>query len=171
MKKIAKWRGQLGLDKYNTFVSQFHKETDRAAGILAGSFVECSLRDFLLAFLINDAAVCELFDGPYAPLSTFSARAKLCFAMGLISKGFLRNLDIVREIRNHFAHHPLATSFANPEVEHLCFELSLAKILHEVENKTGRKFGPRDVYLVTIGSIVVQLNNAKFDHKQCKAGD
>ncbi len=55
-----------------------------------------------------------LFRG-YAPLSTFSAKIELCYAMGFISKKLYRSLTLVRKLRNDFAHEKHGVSFQEPK--------------------------------------------------------
>jgi len=44
-----------------------------------------------------------LFGGD-APLATFSSKIKLAFALGLITRKTRRQLDVIRQLRNDFAH-------------------------------------------------------------------
>jgi len=40
----------------------------------------------------------------YAPLATFSAKISICFAFGFIDEPTFRDLEVIRKIRNRFAH-------------------------------------------------------------------
>ncbi|MBL7074228.1 hypothetical protein ISS37_03175 [candidate division KSB1 bacterium] len=51
----------------------------------------------------NPTGTDELLDGD-APLSTFSARINLVYRLGLIQPDLVRELHLVRKIRNVFAH-------------------------------------------------------------------
>jgi hypothetical protein len=70
----------------------------------AASQVEEALENILRAFFINDKGVDELFEGPFAPLASLSAKAKTAFLLGLITKEELREADALRRVRNVFAH-------------------------------------------------------------------
>jgi DNA-binding MltR family transcriptional regulator len=169
MKKIKKFNEPLNAGSYNEVVKSFNRESDRAAGILAGSFVEHFLKNLLRGFLAKDAIVDELFDNAFAPLASFSARAKLCFALGLIPKNLLNDLDIIRDIRNHFAHHPADTSFENPEVARLCSHLSLAHLGKEQVADGSRNFNSREVFLFTVSTIVGSMHNTLLIHQERRA--
>lgn len=160
MGNIRKWKGPLGPTRFNAVVKSFHKESDRAAGILAGSFVEHYLGEFLQEILVDDPIVRDLFNQPFAPLSSFSSRARLCFALKLIPKDFLADLDIIRDIRNHFAHHPLETSFGNPQVERLCSRLSVATSLRKT-----KKYTARDAYLSAVRMVVKDMHFARVKRR------
>lgn len=157
MKKIKTFQDELNLGTYSQFVNDFHKESDRAAGTLAAAYLDQALRKCLLSYLRDDQIVLDLFDKSFGPLSSFSARSKVAFALGLIDKDTLRDIDIIRDIRNHFAHHPLGTSFSNPDVKHLCNELTMAKILKSPEHERV----PRDIYLLAVGMIVLRYLGRK----------
>lgn len=45
-----------------------------------------------------------MFDGPNAPLATFSARIDFSHRIGVISHHLARDLHLIRRIRNLFAH-------------------------------------------------------------------
>lgn len=81
----------------------FDNETDRSAIILSVSYLENALTAFLSDFLVKDKETDRLFKG-YAPLSTFSAKIDIAFALGLIPRDMKADLNIIRRIRNHCAH-------------------------------------------------------------------
>ena len=94
------------------YYTEFSKESDRAAVILCASMLENALEDYLLARLVpNPASSDSLFDGPIAPLSTFSSKIDFAIRLGIISDQFARDLNIIRRIRNEFAHNISGCSF------------------------------------------------------------
>jgi hypothetical protein len=56
------------------------------------------------AFLIKNRSGKSLSDGFNAPLGTLSSRIAACHAMGLISDEEYRECELIRKIRNEFAH-------------------------------------------------------------------
>jgi hypothetical protein len=81
------------------------EETDRGCALVAGAALDEILDGLLVAFLINDKKVCDaLLHDPNAPISTFSARMRLCRGIGLISEDLYRDIDTVRYVRNQAAH-------------------------------------------------------------------
>ena len=67
--------------------------------------MEETLGALLKAFFVQDQAVIdELMTASNAPASSFSARTRLCRAIGLISDETFRDLERVRAIRNQAAH-------------------------------------------------------------------
>lgn len=136
---------------YNDFLRLYHAETDRAAAVLAGSYVETYLGDCLKYYLVDHPVVHSLFKNS-GPLETFAARANIAFALGLITEETRSNLRYIMKIRNHFAHHPAETSFAVAPVRDYCANLSTAKRLADR--------APRELYLFAVSDVILQLNNS-----------
>jgi DNA-binding MltR family transcriptional regulator len=106
----------LDIEDYEDLVREFHGETDRAAAIIAGGFLESYLAKYLKSHMISDKKLIDaLFDG-LGPLSGFSQRVNILRAFSLISKKHAVNLDLIGKIRNHFAHHPKTVSFSDAKI-------------------------------------------------------
>jgi hypothetical protein len=145
---------------YNDFLRLYHAETDRAAAVLAGSYVETYLGDCLRYYLVDHAATQSMFKNS-GPLETFAARANIAFALGLMTEETRSNLRYIMKIRNHFAHHPAETSFAAAPVRDYCANLSTAKQLPDR--------APRELYLFAVSDAVLQLNNAMLSVVRLKS--
>ena len=86
------------------------------AEIISGSprgaiLISTSLIDTLLAGTIREKMVKlskadeeDIFYGGNAPLSSFSSRIKVAFALGVFGNKMRHDLDSLRSIRNQFAH-------------------------------------------------------------------
>jgi DNA-binding MltR family transcriptional regulator len=89
-------------------------------------FLDSALRALLTVALVQDAKVGnDLFNGT-APLSTFSSRIKLTFYLGKISKECRSDLDVIRGIRNEFAHHATKVSFDDQSIADRCRNLQFS---------------------------------------------
>ena len=100
-------------------LSQSEGESDRGRVLFLAAQMEFYLREVLECFLVEDKAVTDLFEGPYAPFGSLSARTKAAFVLGLITRGEMAAADAVRKVRNVFAHE-LDASFEHAEVKKLC---------------------------------------------------
>ena len=94
------------------FAESFNKETDRGAAILAATILDDSLqlllRKSVLAVHENETKRLKLIDGLFesrGSLDSFSSKIDFAFIIGAIDKNTRDALHIVRDIRNHFAHH------------------------------------------------------------------
>jgi len=92
------------VDELISFANDLKNETDRAAVILGAVKLDQSLYQILHKVLKPSTARSdELLDGDN-PLSTFSARIILCHRLGFIDDELCRALNLIRKIRNSFAH-------------------------------------------------------------------
>lgn len=105
--------------EYGDLLQATAGESDRGLVITAAAHVEVYLERILKAFLIDDADVKELFEGPFAPFGSLSGKIKAARLMGLITKEEAKRVDAMRKVRNVFAHE-INASFDRPDVKKLC---------------------------------------------------
>jgi len=146
----------------DTFRKEFRKESDRASVILASAMIEKSLEMMIKAKLIPSLSKKdELFDTPYAPLHNFKAMIELAYRIGLISSNLYRDLNIIREIRNDFAHDIEGCSFQNRSVKNRVGELmNSSTVARRHPDWRGKFFpkGPRGDFEMTISWILWNLS-------------
>jgi hypothetical protein len=109
-------------------------ESDRGCALLGVAYIDEALGELLRANFVDDKAANELLDESRA-LGTLSARIIACHCLGLISPGFVRNLHLLRKIRNDFAHE-VEVSFETPAIAARCRELLVDPIR---PNQTPRR--------------------------------
>ena len=143
--------------RYNEIVPHFHQESDRAAAILAASFLESALRERLSEHLVDDSGTKRLF-AAYSPLSTFSAVIDMSFALGLMTRNMKSDLALIKKIRNHFAHHPEHTSFGSSPVSDWCRGLTTAKGIPIVDGAMWQAEEPREQFLFSIVHALVYFD-------------
>ncbi len=141
-------------EEFNKISKLYTEESDRAAAILAASYAEKVLEDWLKKILVDDKKIKNLFSG-YGPLATFSAKVDILFALGLLSKEMKSDFDLIRKIRNHFAHHPSEISFNDHNITQLCSKLSAP--LFSEKNSTGTN-NFRIKYISAIGKNIAMLS-------------
>ena len=146
----------LGLGDWNEMVGYFHDESDRGAAILAGSFAEHALGTFL-HYRVVDKRIAERLFGPVGPLSSFSQRIAVAYAFGLIAKQQYTDFEAVRQVRNHFAHHPLDATFATAEVQKHVSATSIYKDNEAMESHQAVPTKYRIAYLLTCGVLCGRL--------------
>lgn len=95
-------------------------ESDRGAAIVGAALLEDNLVSMLkskmLLDLMSQKQVKDIFDLS-GPLSNFSAKISIAFAFGFIDKVTFDDLQIVRKLRNKFAHSSGKLSFDDGEVK------------------------------------------------------
>ena len=103
---------------------EFQGESDRAAVLVAAALLDLNLEDLLKAFLISEDREVERLLG--TSLATMGNRMRMCYCLGLVSYNELRDLRIIKEVRNYFAHN-LYVSFDDPRVKKDCAQFRLIR--------------------------------------------
>jgi DNA-binding MltR family transcriptional regulator len=91
-------------------------ESDLACVLIATSYLDYALASLLRRHFIESSLVDKLLDPPRGSISSFASRCDLTYCLGLISKSFYQNLEIVGKIRNSFAHSYLCLSLGDTEI-------------------------------------------------------
>jgi DNA-binding MltR family transcriptional regulator len=159
----------------NEFATELASETDRGCAVLGAALLDAALKDVFRNTLL--AYKDKLVDDSGAPLATFSARIKAARALGWINDEIRQDLDLIRGIRNDFAHdfdHTL--SFDDASTADRCREIktaqafieglervkpqALAKFSDQVLSGITAKFsGPRWRYQVAIECLLYYLRD------------
>jgi mannitol operon repressor len=105
------------------FLSEFNKESDRGAALVAASMLDERLEEILRCFFVETLTSKELLVGFSAPLGTFSARAAAALSLGLIQENEYKEIALIRKIRNEFGHGWKPVSFESGRVADLCRQL------------------------------------------------
>ena len=95
-------------------------ESDRGCALFAASFIDDALAILLRASLVSDNKIEQALFSGTAPLATFSSRISMSFYLGKLPLPCRQDLDIVRKIRNEFAHRAEAISFTDKGIADRC---------------------------------------------------
>ena len=111
----------------NSFSGRFRSESDRACAVLGAALLDARLESLYHRGLrcLKDELLSHA-----GPLGTFSARIRLARALAWISADVQYDLDMIRSIRNEFAHnfdHDL--SFGDQSLANKCRTLKIAQVL------------------------------------------
>lgn len=99
-------------------------QDDYAMVLSFATFAEDTLGRLLIAYLRDCTATTDLIDGFNAPLGTFSARIKASYSIGLVTKQQFDDLEILRRVRNKFAHNWEEMSLEKGEIKAMLGKLS-----------------------------------------------
>jgi hypothetical protein len=104
--------------------------SDRATAVMLGSFVETSLKR-LLASVMRDDLISkdrkQLFEYEGA-VGSFSSKIVVAYALKLIGSTTRSDLDLIRFLRNEFAHSRMPFCFKTPEVRAVCDQLKIVEL-------------------------------------------
>jgi hypothetical protein len=134
-------------------LDEFNKETARGTALAAAAFLDDLLEGVIAAFLISNRSSDELRKGFNAPLGTLSARVAACHAMGLISEQEFQECELVRKIRNEFAH-KLKMSFKDDRVRGLCSSLTMS-----AKSYPGVNVDTRGQFTTAAVALILNLTN------------
>ncbi len=153
---------------FSAFLSEFQKESDRGAALVGAALLDTRLERLLLAHMIPGEGSNKLVCGGNAPLGTFSSRISACLALGLITPAERHDLNIVRGIRNEFAHREHGLDFSDAKIEGLCSSLNSRRDA-EMTAKDG--YPPRQRFNDAVVFTALQLwyrpdHAAKFKAQQ-----
>jgi hypothetical protein len=102
---------------------------DRATVVLFGSFVEANLQRLLTKPMRNlnstDTKAVFEYDGV---VGTFSAKITLAYALALIGPTTRFDLDLIRFLRNEFAHSRMSFGFGTSEVKAVCDQFKIVDL-------------------------------------------
>jgi mannitol operon repressor len=125
---------------FRDYLNELQKETPRGAVIISGVVIGELLGKTLEQYLTDHKDVKKLLNGGVsAPLGTLSARILMAFGLRLIEEKEYKNLQIIRRIRNHFAHN-LHASFDDQNVVDLCKQLDVSGLLPHALVTIERRF-------------------------------
>jgi hypothetical protein len=111
------WKARPSGDELDKVFAEMRGESSRAAVLVGTAMLEDVLRG-VVAFKcmhLTETEKADLLDG-MGPLSAFSAKIKAAYAFGLIGAKTRDDLEVVREIRNAFAHGIRPLDFDNPSI-------------------------------------------------------
>ena len=124
----------------NRLMELANKQHDRALALTVASFAEECLGRLLRTFFREVKASEDLLEGFNAPLGTFAARTKVCHAMGLLSDIQFKDLELIRKIRNEFAHTWDECSFDDEKIKDWVSSLSPPRISGDSPKSHEAKF-------------------------------
>jgi hypothetical protein len=152
------------LDPPEALLLALESQSDRAAAIIAGAFLEDQIGMTIEGLFVplSEPEVGALFHGT-GPLSGFYAKILVGYAMGIFGPRTRQDIEIISNIRNEFAHNTEFIEFSSPLIVEKCLRLDLPKRIEpsvwELYLSEQRKKGlpPPDIhrtnYLATIANI------------------
>lgn len=140
------------IDFHNLFNNEVRD--DRTIAILGGTFLEMCLEHILYAFLPEEKEAKKLMEYNQ-PLGNFSNKISMVYCLGLIENVVREDLNLVRKIRNEFAHN-LYASFENEKVKSWCNGLKWHKI--SLSSNPPIEATNLDLFQVGVNTMISHLN-------------
>jgi mannitol operon repressor len=119
-------------DLLQGILNDLPQEPDRSLAIVAASYLDDLLQSGLRERLRGSKKELDSFFGRQGFLDSFGARTMLARAIGFIDEKEYHDMELIRRIRNDFAHIPNRRSFEALEIADRCNELKHGKIIPEL---------------------------------------
>jgi hypothetical protein len=168
------WLSDDAVTYVNKVLDEMQNESDRSAAILLGAELDDTLGQILEKHLLPPRAK---KDGG-AIGKTFYARIELTNRLGLVHPLFHRELHLIKDVRNEFAHKKLGITFDDTEVQvitsKLVFPRTFDLVIHalataqpEMASLTNQNSRDRFIFsgailLHRLNSILEQVSQVKF---------
>jgi len=112
----------------NTIIEDMRSNSsDRAAALLAAALADTALVGAIAyASQLDQSEINRLFWKRGGKFATFDSRIKRAAQLGVIGPKTVENLDVIRVVRNVFAHAMSPVEFTTPEIETACARLSVS---------------------------------------------
>lgn len=107
------------LARFRALLAEMNKESPRGMVLVSSALLDEHLVECIRARIVDSPHVYKLTDGFNAPFGTFSARIAGAYALGILSDDEFHDLEIVRKVRNDFAHQ-ITTGFDNQSMASRC---------------------------------------------------
>lgn len=104
------------LAEFRSLLAEIQKESPRGQVLVASAMLDEQLARTIKARLVQSKEADKLLDGFNAPLGSFSARIVAALSLGVISPREFDDLQIIRKIRNEFAHR-MGVSFDDSDIK------------------------------------------------------
>ena len=117
----------LDINSLRKAMTRFTRQGDRGTALVAAAWLDDAMEARIRAACRPNKATVDEMLRPDGPLGSFSARIKLAFLFDLIEPMVKKDLDLIRRIRNEFAHKRHNLTFVSNVIRNRCDELHGAK--------------------------------------------
>jgi mannitol operon repressor len=114
-------------DEWNAILKELQTETPRGSAIVGMAFLDECLHRLLAALMVDKKSEVRKLLEDSGPLATFYGRILAAYCLGLINQEEFDDLNVIRQIRNEFAHNPRGLSFDNKRIINWCDKLQHPK--------------------------------------------
>jgi hypothetical protein len=148
------------IDQVVALLSELQNVSDRVAAISAAAFLDDTLGAALLARFVTMGVTWKdrLFSSENAPFGLFYSKTVAGYALGLFGPNTYAELNIIRKIRNEFAHTATPLQFSDALIIALCAKLN-AQPVEGLGTLLPMETGPKVDYVRTVYAIATRLLN------------
>jgi hypothetical protein len=146
------------------FLREFQVESDRAAAVLGGAYLESRLDTLLRKKFVKGLKLVDELFSAQGGLSTFSSKIRGAYAVGLITANTPTDLHLVRRIRNEFAHKSHGLSFRTDKIAALVGKfIALDSLRMNSPKPFNLPEEPRAKFNLAVGILLLLGIEARID--------
>lgn len=139
------------------------KESDRGAALVGTALLDAALEKVLIRRMKNDSKELrsQLFQNR-GPLADFHSKIVIALAFDAINTMMEFELQILRSIRNAFAHATTSLTFETPEVAREIKRSQIIKVMAEVDAKSEQKLRqvpPKSEFILLVRLMFLFLDS------------
>lgn len=109
-------KGQMGTEEWLQLIKEIEHDSDRAAAVVGGTFLEVALQRTLVSHFHPDKKITgELFH-PSGALGAFATKIRVAKLVGIFANTAYKDFTIIKNIRNTFAHEMEIHSFTQKPI-------------------------------------------------------
>lgn len=151
---------------FSKFLKEFQSETDRGAALVGAALIDERLERILNSHFVECKQSDELLNGVNSPLGTLNARAKLSYCLGLITTLEFKEIEIIRQVRNLFAHKVIGLTFNSQKVSDMCKNLKANFPETDESKKNARSLFINSVILTSLALWYRPEHSSKFKSEE-----
>jgi hypothetical protein len=136
------------LQELSGMLLELKKETDRGLALILVAWLDDALTHVLKLWMVDDEEVLKELFAIARPLSSFSSKINLAYALGMIGSDLRDDFHNARDIRNLFAHDRALIRFSSQNVGAMVRNFKITK--GQLGNSPGKVKNERDLFLLTL---------------------
>jgi|WetSurMetagenome_2_1015567.scaffolds.fasta_scaffold45107_1 DNA-binding MltR family transcriptional regulator len=123
-------------DQVIEFRHSLNDETDRGCALMSAAFLEKTIEDELKKVFVKDKGITKSVFDFNGALGTFSAKIQIIYLLGYIDKITYNDLQMIRKIRNEFAHTSKVLRFDDSKIASMILNLQSYLVNNEMTKRT-----------------------------------
>jgi hypothetical protein len=143
-------------------IKEIETGSDRAAAVVAGSFVEEHLQIAIQCRMVTHEKIIPEMFRPTGALGSFGTKINLGFMVGLYTELARKELDTIKQIRNSFAHRMETRDFTQQRISALANNLVLADQVELYMGAPDRSLAIGSTLVLVFGEKPTEGNFIRF---------
>jgi len=156
---------KINLEEARKSLEEIQILSERGWAIMVASHLDEQLAALLRAFFVDDQKTVDQLLEDTGAIAGFGVRIELAFLLGLISARERRMLNLIRKIRNDFAHNSKSASFSQSPIKDWCLELDARQTVES--EKLSQHSEPVRKFIAAFSFLLLVLVDRREHLRRC----